>query len=83
MSCGSSRLSERREVVYEEEIPLVLQVVTSKNGTVLYDVDYFFQPEAYEDLGYEHVYAVTVMFSGKTVYELVDNAANTTASPEP
>ena len=40
-------------------------------------------PREYAKHGYEHVYAVTVMFSGKTVYELVDNAANPTASPEP
>ena len=70
MSCGSSRLSERREVVYEEEIPLVLQVVTSKNGTVLYDVDHFFQPEAYEDLGSEHFYALTITFSQRSLGEL-------------
>lgn len=31
---------------------------------------YFNHPEEYQKLGYEHVYAVTVMFSQKTLNEL-------------
>lgn len=56
-------LSSRTEIVYEREIPLAIQVHTSKNGVVSYDPEYFFQPEEYEKHGYEHVYALTVTFS--------------------
>ena len=56
-------LSNRTEIVYEQEIPLAIQVNTAKNEVRSYDPEYFFQPEAYEELGYEHVYALTVTFS--------------------
>lgn len=72
---GSSRLSGRKEITYGQEIPLVLQVVTSKNSTSLYDVDYFFQPEVYASLGYEHVYALTVTFSQDSLGETDANQA--------
>ncbi|WP_295764060.1 hypothetical protein [uncultured Oscillibacter sp.] len=60
---GIAFLSDRTEIVYEEEIPLAVQINTSGNKIVSYDVEYFFQPEEYQELGYEHVYALTVMFS--------------------
>lgn len=56
-------LSNRREIVYDREIPLVVQINTSKNEVSSYDPEYFFQPEEYEKFGYEHVYALTVTFS--------------------
>ena len=67
---ATSVLSERTEVVYEEEIPLAIQVVTSKNQVVSYQVDYFNSPEEYEKLGYEGVFAITIRFNQKTVGEL-------------
>lgn len=63
MSRGTALLSNRTEIVYEEEIPLAVQVNTTKNEVTSYDPEYFFQPEEYEKLGYEHVYALTVTFS--------------------
>ncbi len=63
MGFGGSRLSSRVNIVYGEEIPLVLQVATSKTNVHIYDTEYFFQPEVYDGLGYEHVYALTVTFS--------------------
>lgn len=75
MGGGSIRLSEREKIVYDQEIPLVVQVVTSKNETSLYDLDYFFQPEVYVDLGYEHVYALTVTFSQDSLGETDANQA--------
>lgn len=60
---GTSFLSERTEIVYGQEIPLAIQINTGLNKIVSYDPEYFFQPEEYEKLGYEHVYALTVMFS--------------------
>lgn len=56
-------LSNRTEIVYGQEIPLAIQISTSKNEVVSYFTEYFFQPEEYEKFGYEHVYALTVTFS--------------------
>ena len=67
---GTSVLSEKTELDYEEEIPLAVQVITSKNEIVSYRVDYFNSPEEYEKLGYEGVFAIAVKFSQKTVAEL-------------
>lgn len=62
-SYATSILSDRTAIVYEEEIPLVLQVVTAKNEVVSYQTDYFFQPEELDALGYEGIYAITIRFS--------------------
>ena len=69
-SFATSVLSEKTEVYYEEEIPLAVQVITSNNQIMSYQVDYFHSPEEYEKLGYEGVFAITVQFSQKTVGEL-------------
>ena len=69
-SFATSVLSEKTEFEYEEEIPLAVQVITSNNQVVSYQVDYFNSPEEYEKLGYEGVFAITVRFSKKTVAEL-------------
>ena len=69
-SYATSILSEKTEFAYEEEIPLVVQIITSKNEVVSYQVDYFNSPEEYEKYGYEGVFAITVRFSQKTVGEL-------------
>jgi len=63
MGTTTSYLSNRTEIVYEKEIPIAIQIVTSKNEVSSYDPEYFFRPEAYEELGYEHIYALTVLFS--------------------
>ena len=69
-SFATSVLSEKTEFEYEEEIPLAVQVITSSNQVVSYQVDYFNSPEEYEKLGYEGVFAITIRFSQKTVAEL-------------
>ena len=69
-SFATSVLSEKTDVAYEEEIPLAVQIITSKNEVVSYQVDYFNSPEEYEKLGYEGVFAITIRFSQKTVGEL-------------
>ena len=63
MGRTTSFLSNRTEIVYGEEIPLAIQIHTTKNEVISYFTEYFFQPEEYEKLGYEHVYALTVTFS--------------------
>lgn len=83
MSYTTSILTESASMELDQETPLAIQIVTSKNDIQSYGVQYFDMPREYAKHGYEHVYAVTVMFSGKTVYELEDNAVNPSASPEP
>lgn len=63
MGRTTSYLSNRTEIVYGQEIPLAIQINTTKNEVVSYFTEYFFQPEEYEKFGYEHVYALTVTFS--------------------
>lgn len=69
-SRSESILNDRKEIVYEQEIPLAVQIFTTQNSISSYQVDCFFEPEKYEDQGYEHVYALTVRFSQKTLNEL-------------
>ncbi len=72
MGLTTSVLTSQKEITYEEEIPLAIQIITSKNEVHSYVVDYFFQPEEYEKYDYEYVYAITVLFSQKTVGELTN-----------
>lgn len=67
---ATSVLSEKTEFDYEEEISLAVQVITSNNQVVSYQVDYFNSPEEYEKLGYKGIFAITIRFSQKTVGEL-------------
>ncbi len=66
----TSILNEATEIAYEKEIPLVIQISTAQSSIYSYDVDYFFTPDEYEKHGYEHIYAITILFSQKTVGEL-------------
>ena len=72
MGYATSVLSDKQEIVYDQEIPLVIQIITSKNEVHSYVVDYFFQPEEYEKYDYEYVYAITVLCSQKPVSELAN-----------
>lgn len=63
MGRTTSFLAGRTEIVYEKEIPLAIQINTTKNAVSSYDPEYFFRPEEYEKFGYEHVHALTVTFS--------------------
>lgn len=72
MGYATSTLGGKRQIVYDQEIPLVIQIITSKNEVYSYKVDYFFQPEEYEKYDYEYVYAITVLFSQKAVSELAN-----------
>lgn len=64
---ATSILSNKTKINYEEEIPLVIQISTSENGITTYGVEYFNNPEQYEKLDYENVYAITVIFSQNKV----------------
>ena len=62
-SWATSHLSQTTEITYEVEVPLAIQIVTSKNEIRSFDPDYYFHPEEYASMGYDHVYAITVLFS--------------------
>lgn len=76
MSYTTSMLTESAVMDLDKETPLAIQIVTSKNDIISYGVQYFDMPREYARHNYEHVYAVTLMFSQKTVYELADSADN-------
>lgn len=62
MSISTSALTDTEKISYEKEIPLAVQIITSKDEVNSYDPSYFFKPDEYKKYGYEHVYAVTVTF---------------------
>lgn len=63
MGRTTALLADRTEIVYEKEIPIAIQINTTKNEVHSYDPEYFFEPERYAEGNYEHVYALTVLFS--------------------
>lgn len=75
MTYATSVLTGSAPIELDKETPLVVQIATTKSEISSYDVKYFEMPREYAKHGYEHVYAITVMFSEKTVYELADSAA--------
>lgn len=76
MTFATSALDDASTTIEpDQEIPLVLQVVTSKNEVRMYKVDYFGMPRELDKQGYEHVYAITVMFSQTPPDELVRSIA--------
>jgi hypothetical protein len=72
MSITTSMLKDKTEILYEVEIPLVIQIMTTKNVITSYNLEYFNKPDEYGKHGYEYVHAVTIKFSQKTVSELSD-----------
>ena len=69
MGRTTSLISGLTEIIYEEEIPLAIQISTSKDSIFSYFVESFFTPEEYQKHDYEHVYAITVLFSQKMMGE--------------
>lgn len=70
--CATSFLSERTEATYDKEIPLVVQIETSKGEISSYAVDYFYTPEEYAKHDYDHIYAITVQFSQEPAPQSAD-----------
>lgn len=67
----TSYLTNKTTIEYDKEIPLVIQIHTSKNNvSSLYPEYGFYEPQYYA--GYEKVYAITCLFSQKTVGELTE-----------
>lgn len=63
MSRMSSRVIGQTAVEYEKEIPLVMQIVTSRNEVRSYAPEDFYDPSQIAADGHDHVYVVTVKFS--------------------
>lgn len=63
MNTATSTLSERVPIVWDQEIPLTIQTVTSQDASRSFSVDSFFTPEEFAPYNYEHVYAITTLFS--------------------
>ena len=62
VSATTSCLNKTEKIVYGKEIPLIVQVVTTKNMVTAHGVESFENPEVYLTDNYEYVYAVTVKF---------------------
>lgn len=67
MTFATSTLSGDTAIELEQEIPLVIQAVTSKNEVRMYQVDYFNMPRELAKSGYEHIYAITAAFSAQEI----------------
>jgi len=67
MAFGTSKLDDTADIELEKEIPLILQIATSKSELIMYKVDYFGMPRELAKHGYEHVYAITVTFSAQSL----------------
>ena len=62
MGYGTSTMSGRTEIIYGVEMPVAIQIVTSKSSFQSCSVNYFSTPEELAKSGYEHIYAITVCF---------------------
>lgn len=85
MNFVTSKLSGTPSMEFDQEIPLVLQFVTSQNEFSTYDVDYFGMPRELAKRGYEHVYAITVAFSKNAPAspDVTEPSAAPSAEPSP
>ena len=70
ISRATISLRDKTFIEYEKEIPLVVQVSTSKNEVRTLTLNDFYTPERYVEEDYDYVYAIAVTFSQKTVNEL-------------
>ena len=82
MNFATSVLVEAKAVELEQEIPLAIQIITSKNEIYSYYVNYFEMPRELAKHNYEHVYAITVTFSAQSL-EAVASSPSAPPSAEP
>ena len=68
IGCATSCLKGRTEMIYEQEIPLVVQIITADGQVRSGLLEAFESPGEYAE--YEAAYAITVRFSTQTVPEL-------------
>lgn len=71
LSTTTSYLTDPTPIVYDQEIPLVIQIHTAQDTvSSLFPEFGFHEPQTYADLGYEKVYAITCLFSQQSVHQL-------------
>lgn len=63
MALYTTALSMQQELAYDVELPIALQIHTSKNAVMSMGTDFFHQPDRIAAEGHDQVYAVTVTFS--------------------
>lgn len=63
MSSSVTSYALTESIECEKEIPLAIQVFTSKNGISSCGVEYFNNPEEYQKRGYDAVYVIAIKFS--------------------
>ena len=84
MTFATATLTESAKIELDQEIPLAVQIATTKNEIRSYEVGYFHMPREYAKHGYEHVYAITVTFSASAPSEpLADVSAAPSSEPSP
>lgn len=59
----STVAADHAQITYDREIPLAVQINTGKNEVRTFSAEAYFSPEQLMDGGYEHVYALTIIFS--------------------
>ncbi|MEG0272744.1 MAG: hypothetical protein RR514_03590 [Christensenella sp.] len=76
LSTTTSYLTDKTMIEYEKEIPLVIQIHTSKDTISSLSPEHaFYELRTYANSKYEKVYAITCLFSQKTVNELTEQTA--------
>lgn len=70
MASTTSTLSNPYDIVYDEEIPLVIQIHTTSDSIKSTNPEYGFFEDLDNYKNYEKVYAITVTFSQQTMAEL-------------
>lgn len=83
MTYATSVLTDPADIVFDEEIPLAIQIATAKSEFSTYSVEYFAMPRALAQHDYDHVYAITVTFSQKSVSDIVQSTAPGVPEGEP
>ena len=81
MTFATSTLTESAKIELDQEIPLAVQIATTKNEIRSYEVGYFHMPREYAKHGYEHVYAITVTFSAGAASEPLPESSPAQPSP--
>ncbi len=59
--------SEPVPMAYDQEIPLMIQILPREETDFSCDVDAFFHPETFKQVDYEGVYAITVKFLNESL----------------
>lgn len=83
MTYATSALTGPSAIEFDEEIPMTLQIATSKSEFSTYSVDYFGMPRELAKHDYDHVYAITVTFSQRSVTDIVQSVAPGIPEEEP